>query len=120
MAYKCNVNNKSDINLNFITSNSNSLLQIQIPHSKFKFLTPNSNSSLQIQVPHSKFKFLTPNSSLQIQISPPNSNLSLEIQIHHWSAITISNKLQYFIYTPLIELIITLHVRNSSISYKVL
>ena len=88
VAHKCNVDNKSDINLNFITSHSNSSLQIQTPRSKFKFLTPNSNFSLQIQ-------------------------------IHHWWVVTISNKLQYFIYTPFIELIITLYVRNSYISYIV-
>jgi hypothetical protein len=65
VAHKCNVNNKSDINLNFITSNSllqiaysNSNSLLQIPYFKFKFLTPNSNSSLQIQIPHSKFKFI--------------------------------------------------------------
>jgi hypothetical protein len=71
-------------------SNSNSLLQIQIPYFKFKFLTSNSNSLLQIQIPYSKFKFITPNSSLQIQIHhskfkfvTPNSNSSLQIQISH-------------------------------------
>jgi hypothetical protein len=85
VAHKCNVNNKSDINLNFITSNSNSLLQIQIPHYKFKFLTPNSNSSLQIQIPHSKFKFLT-----------RNSNFSLENQISHYKIQISHSKFKFF------------------------
>ena len=85
MPHKGNVVNKSDIKFKFLTSNSNSLLQIQIHHSKFKFITPNSNSSLQIQIRHSKFKFLT-----------PNSNFSLQIQIHHWSILHSSISYKVF------------------------
>jgi hypothetical protein len=63
VAHKGNVNNKSDIKFKFLTSNSNSSLQIQIHHFKFKFITSNSNSSLQIQIHHFKFKFITSNSN---------------------------------------------------------
>ena len=46
-----------------VTTNSNSLQQIQIHHGKFKFTAANSNSLRQIQIHHRKFKFATANSN---------------------------------------------------------
>ena len=55
-----------------VTSNTNSLHQIQIHYIKYKFITSNTNSPHQIQIPHIKNKFPTSKSKTQIKWSAVN------------------------------------------------
>jgi hypothetical protein len=96
VAHKGNDNNKSDIKFKFLTSNSNSSLQIQIHHFKFKFLTSNSNSSLQIQIHHFKFKFITSNSNSSLQISAS----IFKIKISHFCHQNFSKFLRLYTLFP--------------------
>ena len=70
-----------------VTSNTNSLHQIQIPHIKIKFTTSNTNSPHQIQIHHIKYNINSPH---QIQIhhiknkfTTSNTNSPHQKQIHH-------------------------------------